>query len=59
MNNTLDHFKNSKFSKYVKENQKYAPILFFVGGFTFDSLTLGRIDRLYDLSILCVHITGV
>jgi hypothetical protein len=57
MNNTLDHFKNSKFSKYVKENQKYAPILFFVGGFTFDSLTLGRIDRLYDLSILCVHMT--
>jgi len=36
-------------------NQKYAPILFFMGGFIFDTLTLGRIDRLYDTLVLCSH----
>lgn len=30
-------------------------MLFFIGGFIFDSLTLGRIDRLYDMTILWVY----
>lgn len=34
-------------------------MLFFIGGFIFDSLTLGRIDRLYDLIVLCTHMTLV
>lgn len=28
------------------------PVVFFTGGFIFDTLTLGRIDRLYDLVVL-------
>lgn len=38
-------------------HQKYAPILFFSGGFIFDTLTLGRIDRIYDTVVLCSHMT--
>ncbi len=48
-------YKNSAFGKFVMRNQKYAPILFFMGGFIFDTLTLGRIDRLYDTVVLCSH----
>lgn len=33
--------------------------MFFIGGFTFDSLTLGRIDRLYDLTVLSLHMTSL
>jgi hypothetical protein len=28
-----------------------------MGGFIFDSFTLGRIDRLYDLVVLCMHMS--
>ncbi len=28
-----------------------------MGGFIFDTLTLGRIDRLYDLIVLCLHMS--
>lgn len=28
-----------------------------MGGFIFDTLTLGRIDRLYDLTVLCSHMS--
>ncbi|MEQ8240084.1 MAG: DUF2914 domain-containing protein [Cyclobacteriaceae bacterium] len=45
------------FFPYLKKHRKYAPILFFVGGFIFDTLTLGRIDRLYDVTVLTSHMT--
>jgi len=57
MKRALVRYRNSAFGKYTIRNQKYAPILFFMGGFIFDTLTLGRIDRLYDTMVLCSHMT--
>jgi hypothetical protein len=45
------------FGSFLRRHEKYAPIVFFMGGFIFDSLTLGRIDRLYDLIVLCLYMT--
>ena len=50
-------YRESKFHKYVRTHKKYAPLLFFILGFLWDSLTLGRIDRLYDVVVLCSHMT--
>ncbi|WP_421763053.1 DUF2914 domain-containing protein [Ekhidna sp.] len=55
----LARYKKSAFSRFIQKHEKYAPIFFFMGGFIFDSLTLGRIDRLYDLTILCLHMTSL
>lgn len=41
---------------FIRKHQKYAPVVFFIGGFTWDSLTLGRVDRLYDQVILCTYL---
>lgn len=57
MRRALARYRNSAFGRYVIRNQKYAPILFFMGGFIFDTLTLGRIDRVYDTVVLCSHMT--
>jgi hypothetical protein len=59
MNRTLQKFKKSAFRRFIMKNKKYAPVLFFIGGFTFDSLTLGRIDRLYDMVVVSLHITSL
>ncbi|WP_372916668.1 DUF2914 domain-containing protein, partial [Salegentibacter sp.] len=53
----LVRYRYSAFGRYVIRNRKYAPILFFMGGFIFDTLTLGRIDRVYDTVVLCSHMT--
>lgn len=53
----LARYRKSAFSRFIQKHEKYAPIFFFMGGFIFDSLTLGRIDRLYDLTVLCMHMT--
>lgn len=45
----------SRFRAFLRKHQKYAPIIFFIGGFIWDSLTLGRIDRLYDRTILSTY----
>lgn len=59
MNRTLEKFKNSRFRSFIRRHEKYLPVIFFTGGFIFDSLTLGRIDRVYDLSVLCLHMTSL
>ena len=49
----------SRFRAFVRRHQKYLPVLFFIGGFIWDSLTLGRIDRLYDRTILCTYLISL
>lgn len=59
MKRTLVRYKNSALRRFIRHHQKYAPILFFIGGVVFDTLTLGRIDRMYDLIMLCLHMTNL
>ncbi len=47
----------NRFRAFVRANQHYLPVFFFASGFLWDSLTLGRIDRLYDQVILCSYLT--
>lgn len=49
----------SRFKAYIRKNQKYAPVIFFICGFIWDSLTLGRIDRLYDRVILSTYLSSL
>lgn len=46
---------NSWFKTFSKKHQKSLLVLFFISGFIWDSLTLGRVDRLYDIIVLCSY----
>ncbi|WP_179336004.1 DUF2914 domain-containing protein [Winogradskyella costae] len=59
MKETLAKFREGTFRKFIRSHKKYAPIIFFIGGFIFDTLTLGRVDRLYDLIVLSLHMTSL
>lgn len=45
-----------RFKQFIRRHQKAAPVLFFIAGFTWDSLTLQRIDRLYENVVLCLYL---
>jgi hypothetical protein len=51
--------KISRVKAWVRLNQKYAPVIFFICGFIWDTLTLGRIDRLYDRVILFTYLSSL
>ncbi|PQJ82477.1 DUF2914 domain-containing protein [Polaribacter glomeratus] len=55
MKRSIVKLKKSRVNLFLKKHKKYAPLLFFIAGFTWDSFTLGRIDRLYDIVILCTY----
>src|SRR5690625_483532 len=57
MNGALDKSSVGRFRRFISKYEKYFLVVFFIGGFIFDSLTLGRIDRTYDLTVLCSHMT--
>ena len=57
MKRKLVKYKYNALRKFMRKHEKYVLLIFFVGGFIFDSATLGRIDRLYDLIVLCLHMT--
>ncbi|NIT57769.1 MAG: DUF2914 domain-containing protein, partial [Aliifodinibius sp.] len=42
--------------KFYSRFQKYNPVAFFFGGFTWDSLTLKRVDQLLDNIILLFYL---
>lgn len=46
----------SGLTQFYNRHQKYAAVCCFVGGIVYDSLTLGRIDRLVDNLILLAYL---
>lgn len=51
--------KISRFRAFIRRHKKSAPVIFFILGFVWDSLTLGSIDRLYDRFILCIYLASL
>ncbi|MEL7834303.1 DUF2914 domain-containing protein [Fodinibius sp. Rm-B-1B1-1] len=43
----------------MNKHKKYLPVLFFIGGFIWDSLTLGRIDGWYSNTILFTYLISL
>ena len=41
---------------FISKHKKYLPVVFFVGGFIWDSLTLGRIDGWYSNTVLLTYL---
>ncbi|MCW9707405.1 DUF2914 domain-containing protein [Fodinibius salsisoli] len=46
----------SSIKSFLNRHKRYAPVIFFIGGFTWDSLTLGRIDGWYSNTVLFTYL---
>ncbi|MEX0662997.1 MAG: DUF2914 domain-containing protein [Balneolaceae bacterium] len=44
---------------FASKHSKYLPVIFFSLGFLWDTMTLGRIDRIYDRIILCTYLISL
>lgn len=42
--------------RFFRRHKRFAPIIFFIGGFIWDSLTLGRIDGWYSNTVLFTYL---
>jgi len=51
----IERYKKHKIYLFIENNKRFAPLLFFVSGFLWDWLTLGRVDRLYDIILLSAY----
>lgn len=49
----------SKVKQFLNRHKKYAPVIFFIGGFIWDSLTLGRIDGWYSNTVLFTYLISL
>lgn len=49
----------SRIKSFLDRHKKIAPVLFFAGGFIWDSLTLGRIDGWYSNTVLFTYLVGL
>jgi len=59
----LERFENTRLHNhyltllaFFEKNKKYLPVAFFFGGFSWDSFTLTRIDRMLDNIILLIYL---
>ncbi|HLR32856.1 MAG TPA: hypothetical protein VK074_10215, partial [Fodinibius sp.] len=46
----------SNIKQFLNRHKRYAPVIFFIGGFIWDSLTLGRVDGWYSNTVLFVYL---
>ncbi|PAU92928.1 hypothetical protein CK503_14680 [Aliifodinibius salipaludis] len=45
--------------RFFIKQKRYAPLIFFIGGFIWDSLTLGRIDGWYSNTVLLFYLISL
>lgn len=43
--------------QFLRRHKRYAPVVFFIGGFIWDSLTLGHIDGWYSNTVLLTYLS--